>query len=30
VAIHLTDGVPALSGHYGHVDRKIFVLFWKF
>jgi hypothetical protein len=30
VAIHLTDGVVDLSGHCWHVDREVFVRFWKF
>jgi hypothetical protein len=29
VAIHLTDGMAALLGHYWHVDREVFVHFWK-
>jgi hypothetical protein len=28
VAIHLTDGVAALSGHYLYVDREVFVRYW--
>jgi hypothetical protein len=29
VAIHLTDGVAALSGHYWHVDHEVFVRYQK-
>jgi hypothetical protein len=29
VAIHLTDGVAAISGHYSHVDREVFVRYLK-
>jgi hypothetical protein len=29
VTIHLTDDVAALSGHCLHVDREVFVCYWK-
>jgi hypothetical protein len=29
VAIHLTDGVAALSEHCAHMDREVFVRYWK-
>jgi hypothetical protein len=29
VAIHLIDGVAALSEHCSHVDREVFVRYWK-
>jgi hypothetical protein len=30
VAIHLTDGVAALSGYCLHVDCGVFVHYWKY
>jgi hypothetical protein len=29
VAIQLTDGLAALSRHCWHVDREVFVHYWK-
>jgi hypothetical protein len=29
VTIHLTDDMVALSGHCSHVDREVFVRYWK-
>jgi hypothetical protein len=27
--MHFTDGVAALLGHCWHVDREVFVRYWK-